>query len=89
MNDMQGTSAAYKSRDAAIRGEVCAGLSSTLRSTRLLRYLRYARPEHDLWDHARVFVSRASNARSGESRTLLLPASVSFATAVPRRPRGR
>ena len=65
---MQRTSpASYNSVDRAVEGETRAGLSSALRPTRLLAFRRYTWHEHALWGHAPIFLSRASNARCGES----------------------
>ena len=87
---MQRTSpASYNSVDRAVEGETRAGLSSALRPTRLLAFRRYTWHEHALWGHAPIFLSRASNARCGESPHALLSASVSSATASPSRSSGR
>src|SRR6516164_6044425 len=49
-----GSSAAFV--DGVVRDQARAGLSSALRSPRLLPSPRYARLEHALWGHARIFV---------------------------------
>ena len=83
LGGQRGASAAsYRFFDAVVRSEARAGLSSALRSPRLLLCCRYiwsppqeiaekmesagGPGEHALWGHARFFISRASNARCGE-----------------------